>query len=152
MYHWTDGPSIYSRNWLLILDPHEWWSRESQNPGGPRWDVVKYQGSIEIQNHLVTFNEFGLDRHSPLNQTIIRIPLRSSAQAAASKISQLEVELSDIRQALEEFSQEIEEGGLLFLKHIRKVIIRVGSDVVLNAAMLEGTKEDAQYISRLHCT
>lgn len=33
VYHWTDGPWVYSRCWLLFLDPHQRWSRDTQEPG-----------------------------------------------------------------------------------------------------------------------
>ncbi len=144
VYHWTDGPWVYSRNWLLILDPHEWWSRETGQAGGPRWDVVMHRDSVEIQNHLKTFREFGLDRDQALSQTVIRIPLRTAAQAARSKLFQLKVDTREIRQALQEFCQEMKEGGLLFLKHIRKVIVRVNSDVMIDAEILEDLQGGAK--------
>lgn len=144
VYHWTDGPWIYSRRWLLILDPHEWWSGEIGKPGGPRWDVVQNVDSIEIQNHLVTFRQFGLDPRQPLDQTIIRIPFRTAAQAAESKLFQREITIQEIRQALEEFGQEIKEGGLLFLKHIQKVTIRVDSNVLIKAEILETSRKDTE--------
>lgn len=100
--------------------------------------------SVEIQNHLKTFDAFSFDRHRPLDQTIIRIPLRTTAQATQSKIFQLEIEVREIMQALKEFGQEIKDGGLLFLKHIRKVVIRVNSEITFIAEILEDNEEDAK--------
>lgn len=144
VYHWTDGPWVWSRNWLLILDPHEWWSQDTGQAGGPRWDVVQNRDYVEIQNHMKTFSKLGLDPCEPLNETVIHIPLRSEAQAAKSRIFSLRVDASAIRQALEEFGQELKEGGMLFLKHIRKVIIRIDDDVLLMAEISGTNEEDTQ--------
>jgi len=103
-----------------------------------------HRDSVEIQNHLKTFGEFSLDRDQALSQTVIRIPLRTAAQAARSKLFQLKVDTREIRQALQEFCQEMKDGGLLFLKHIRKVIVRVNSDVMIDAEILEDLQGGAK--------
>ena len=145
MYHWTDGPWVYSRQWLLILDPHEWClSAQTGHPCGARWDVVENIESPEIQNHLKTFSQFDLEQGQPLDQTIIRIPLRTSTQAAKSKLFDCVIHPSDIRRALEEFGEEIKDGGLLFLKHVRKVTIRVDRESILKLEMLEVDKIDTR--------
>lgn len=38
----------------------------------------------------------------------------------------------------------MKEGGLLFLKHIRKVIVRVNSDVMIDAEILEDLQGGAK--------
>lgn len=151
MYHWTDGPWIYSRNWLLILDPHERWSasEEINKPRGPTWDVVGNQNSVEIQNHMKALGAFDFDHRLVFNETIIRIPLRTEAQKETSKISKHAISITDIKVALEEFAREIRDGGLLFLKHIRKVIIRVDDSVVLTAQIIEDDSCDTRYASGL---
>ena len=110
----------------------------------PRWNVVENYDSVEIQNHLKTFNAFQLDHHIELDQTIIRIPLRTAAQAKQSKLFQTKVEISDIIQALKEFGQEIKEGGLLFLKHIRRITIRINSETLFDAEILETDRNDVK--------
>ena len=149
MYHWTDGPCIYSRKWLLLLDPHEWWSHATGQAGGPRWDVIQNSDSVEIQNHLKTFNQFRLDHSKPLEQTIIRIPLRTAEQAAESEIYDKPIQTHEIETALTEFAQEIQEGGLLFLKHIRSVVIRIDSAEIFKASILETHGKDAGKRERL---
>lgn len=106
--------------------------------------MIKDHDSVEIQNHLKTFSEFGLDHRRALDHTIIRIPLRTAGQAAQSKIFQQKVEVQGIKQALEDFGREMSEGGLLFLKHIRKIIIRLDSNVVLQTEIIETSKEDTK--------
>lgn len=137
VYHWTDGPWVYSRNLLLLLDPHEQWSVDSGQPGGPTWDVVKERGNKEIQNHLQTFRAFNLDVSREINETIIRIPLRTKAQAITSKIVGREITIEEIKDALYQFGREVKEGGLLFLKHIQKVTVRINDDVIWEAKILQ---------------
>ena len=91
-----------------------------------------------------TFSAFDLNRTQPLNQTIIRIPLRTEKQAEASKISQKRGSTEDIKTALEQFGAEIKDGGLLFLKHIRKVMIRVDNEVVIKAETIETSTKDTE--------
>lgn len=146
MYHWTDGPWIYSRNWLLLLDPHERWSasEEINKPRGPTWDVVGNRDSVEIENHMKALGAFGFDHRLPFDQTIIRIPLRTEAQKETSKIAKHAISIGDIEVALKNFGQEIRAGGLLFLKHVRKVIIRVGDTVLSTAQIVEDDSRDTR--------
>jgi len=137
VYHWTDGPWVYSRRWLLLLDPHEQWSVESGQPGGPTWDVVKERENKEIQNHLQTFRAFNLDISQEMDETIIRIPLRTKGQAITSKIVAREISIEEIKDALDQFGREVREGGLLFLKHIQKVTVRINDDVIWEAKILQ---------------
>lgn len=113
-----------------MLDPHESWSKETGMSGGPVWDVVK-DDCIEVQNHLKTLGSFnGLDLSKGVDQTIIRIPLRTESQAKISKIVGRVTTTQDIKKAFEEFGDEMKEGGLLFLKSICKIIIRIDSKTV----------------------
>lgn len=66
----------------------------------------------------------------PLDGTIIRIPLRTKAQAERSKIVQKEVTIQDITNALSVLGREVREGGLLFLKHVRRMVVRVDDEVM----------------------
>lgn len=97
--------------------------------GGPAWDVVK-DDCIEVQNHLKTFGSFNdLDLSKGVDQTIIRIPLRTKSQAKISKIVGRVTTTHDIKKAFEEFGAEMKGGGLLFLKSIGKIIIRIDTKV-----------------------
>lgn len=142
VYHWTDGPWILSRRWLLLLDPHKRWSSATDMPGGPTWDFVEDHDTVELQNHLETFQLFDLDTSKEIDLTIIRIPLRTVAQAATSEIVKQEVRLDDIKKALEQFGQEMKEGGLLFLKYIRKITLRIDNDLVASIQVLENNSTD----------
>ena len=122
-----------------MLDPHKTWSRKfsPDDPGGPLWDVVEGRDCAEIQNHLKTLGAFDLDYTRSNNETIIRIPLRTEEQARTSKIFQRKISIQTIEDAFKDFGQEIQEGGLLFLKHIRKIVIRLNNEVVLSAQILD---------------
>lgn len=142
MYHWTDGPWIYSRNWLLILDPHVRWSNETDKPGGPAWDVIENRDCHEIKTHLKTFAAFEIDPKKELDGTVVRIPLRTPEQSRTSKIATEEIGSDRIRKALEDFGQDVQKGGLLFLKHIRKIVIRVNTTVLLTAQIADDGSDD----------
>ena len=91
--------------------------------------MVHEKDSVELRNHLKTFDAFALDVSKPLDGTIIRIPLRTKAQAEQSKIVQKEVTVSDIESALAALGREVREGGLLFLKHVRRMLVRIDEEV-----------------------
>lgn len=140
-YHWTDGPWILSRQWLLFLDPHREWSKER---GGPTYDFVECQDSPEMQNHLKTFKPATVDTSRAVDATVIRIPLRTKAQAAKSKIVNREISTEEITKALHELGQEIKEGGMLFLRHVRKVTAKVNDTVLWQAHATGATDDDSQ--------
>lgn len=107
------------------------------------WDVFADRDSAEIQIHINTFGAFDLDYTRSNDETIIRIPLRTREQAKTSKNFQDEISIKNIEDALEDFGQEIEEGGLLFLKHVRKIVIRVNHDIILLAQVLNNDLNSA---------
>ena len=144
VFHVTDGPWIFSRNWLLLLDPHHSWSKDEAKPGGPAWDVVENQDCEEIRNQLAAFKLFSYDPSQSLKETYIRLPLRTAKQAATSKIKPHAPSIDDIKQLLSKFCQEIESGGLLFLKNIRKVTVRIDQTLMLKAEIIERDKNHIQ--------
>lgn len=124
-----------------MLDPHESWSGETGKPGGPAWDVVENHECIEIQNHLETFSLFNLDLSHEFKETIIRVPLRTSSQAKTSKIAPRMIPVDEIKEALEQFGQDMKDGGLLFLKHIRRIILRIDDEILARIEILEADSD-----------
>ncbi|KAG9233666.1 hypothetical protein BJ875DRAFT_484948 [Amylocarpus encephaloides] len=118
VYNWTDSPAIVSREFLLILDPHERWSR-----GGPRYDFVASSKEPEMINHLKAFQAFMKKSDEALDGTIIRIPLRTATQAASSEISNRETMVSEVQDVLQKFATEFGKSGLLFMKNIDYITI-----------------------------
>ena len=68
--------------------------------------------------------------------TIVRIPLRTKAQAEKSKIMSREVTAHEIIAALSILGREVKQGGLLFLKHVQKMSARVDDKVMWGVEML----------------
>jgi sacsin len=122
VYNWTDSPSIVSRSQLLILDPHYAWSL-----GGPVYDFVKNSGDIRIQKQMSAFQTTMKHLDRELKGTIVRIPLRTQAQAAKSQISDRETTVSEVLEVLRNFTSEFGENGLLFMRNIERLEIRSAS-------------------------
>jgi sacsin len=101
---------------LLILDPHCEWSL-----GGPVYDFVENSEDVKIQNHMAAFQTVMEDLDQQLDGTIIRIPLRTQAQAIKSEISDRETTVDEILNVLRSFASEFGESGLLFMRNIEKL-------------------------------
>ena len=67
----------------------------------------------------------------------IRDRLRTKAQATESKIVQKEVTIEHIKEALVLLGKEVRQGGLLFLKHVRRMTVRVDDEVMWEVRMQE---------------
>ncbi|KAL8696938.1 MAG: hypothetical protein Q9224_002540, partial [Gallowayella concinna] len=139
-FHWTDGPWILSRQWLLFLDPHREWSPDC---GGPTYDILSFQGSVELQNHLKTFQQAKIDTSQAVDATVIRIPLRTASQAERSKIVNRQATVEEITKALYDLGQEIREGGMLFLRHVRRITAKIDGTILWEARNTGATDEDA---------
>ncbi|KAL8918087.1 MAG: hypothetical protein Q9172_005575 [Xanthocarpia lactea] len=140
-FHWTDGPWILSRQWLLLLDPHREWSTDS---GGPTYNILECQDSVEMNNHLKTFQRAEVDTSQAVNATVIRIPLRTEDQAKKSKIVNRQATIKEITKALYDLGQEIREGGMLFLRHVTRVSVKIDSAVLWEACTIGATEEDTK--------
>ncbi|KAL8648970.1 MAG: hypothetical protein Q9226_005770, partial [Calogaya cf. arnoldii] len=138
-FHWTDSPWILSGPWLLILDPHREWSKHS---GGPTYDIL--QDSVEIQNHLKTFQRAGVDTSQAVNATVIRIPLRTESQAKESKIVNRQATIQEITKALYDLGQEVRKGGMLFLRYVRRITVKIDSTVLWEAYTTGATEDDTK--------
>jgi sacsin len=141
VYHWTDGPSIYSEDRLLIQDPHTYWNNEggsyyltTEDPNDP-----DDSGCSHAKSQLEAFQSFLFDSSLPYGGTIIRIPLRTESQAKKTKIGRKDkaVDIAEIEDFLREFAEEISDAGLLFLKNIMKVTIRIDDKVISETEILD---------------
>jgi hypothetical protein len=147
VYNWTDNPSILSGSSLLILDPHEAWSRhpDINQPGGPLWDFVENRQEPDMINQLAPFNSLVGDFSCPYEGTIIRMPLRTAEQASRSKIvgdlERKSTDIEDIKTVFESFSTEMVE-YLLFLRHISSITLKIGDEVFAEAVARKFSKEE----------
>ena len=89
---------------------------------------------MEIQNHLKTFHRTDVNTSQAVNATVIRIPLRTESQAEKSKIVNRQATIQEITKALHDLGQEIREGGMLFLRYVRKVTVKIDSTVLWAAS------------------
>ncbi len=81
-----------------------------------------------MRNQLSSYSSFPFEFDAPLDGTIVRIPLRTAVQARKSAIRDQETTISDVRDSMEGFATEVQQGGLLFLKSVTKVSLFVNDD------------------------
>lgn len=67
-----------------------------------------------------------------------------------SKIVDREISTKEISEALHELGKEIREGGMLFLRHVRKVTARVDDNVLWRAEVVGSTDQDTRYAALIH--
>lgn len=134
-------PSILSGDSLLILDPHFTWSREVSpgDPGGPVYEFTESFGDPDMQGQLTAFGSILKNFQNTFEGTIVRLPLRTEAQALKSKIvpdkSTSEKEIIDV---FELFSSELVE-SLLFLRNVHSITLRIGENIYAKAESTPGT-------------
>ena len=125
MYNWTDSPSVLSQELLLLLDPHESWSKGNDPAGGPYYDFPSCSQEVEMVNQLEAFSLINQEWGCPFPGTIIRIPLRTTSQAPLSDIVSNPTSIEDVKSAMDSFVAEMGESALLFLKSVRRMILHV---------------------------
>lgn len=77
-----------------------------------------------------------------VKSTVIRIPLRTDEQAKRSKIKAHAPRIADLERILKQFCEEIEGGGLLFLKSVVHVVVRIDDVLLLDARLLGSDAEN----------
>jgi sacsin len=132
VYNWTDSPSIVSRERLLILDPHCEWSG-----GGPVYDFVVNSEEFAIQSQMAAFQTVMDHLDQQLEGTIIRIPLRTEAQALKSEISSRRTTVAEVLEVLQSFASEFGDNGLLFMRNVEKLEIGSAS-MTIEIKMADG--------------
>jgi sacsin len=79
-----------------------------------------------MKNQMIAFTAAISEFDRPFQGTIIRIPLRTLAQAEKSEICERETTISEVKNVLERFGAEFHHTGLLFMKNVEKISISVG--------------------------
>lgn len=85
-----------------------------------------------MKNQMSAFSAITKQFDQPFQGTIIRIPLRTAAQAEASEICNRSTTLSDVVEVVRKFVSEFGTSGLLFLKNIENIMIEIGDSVAFN--------------------
>ncbi|KAF8205680.1 hypothetical protein K438DRAFT_1964095 [Mycena galopus ATCC 62051] len=118
----TDNPHFLSGRKLVIFDPHERFSAGQE--GGVRIDVLT-EGHL-YPDQLAAFDKsLGPDAAGLFPGTVVRLPLRTVAQAAKSTIKPTTVDLVLIKTMFDDFVEKELSVVMLFLKHIRYICLKV---------------------------
>ncbi|KAJ7766768.1 hypothetical protein B0H16DRAFT_372468 [Mycena metata] len=121
-YHITDNPHFLSGRDLVIFDPHERFSAGRE--GGVRIDVVT-EGTT-YPDQLAAFDKsLRPDAAGFFPGTVVRLPLRTGAQALKSTIKSTIVDATLIETLFEEFVEKELSVVMLFLKHIRYICLKI---------------------------
>lgn len=81
-------------------------------------------------NQLSAYSSLLLEFNRPLDGTVVRIPLRTAAQAGKSAIRDQRTTISDVQFSMEGFATEVNQGGLLFLKNVTRVSLSVDDELL----------------------
>ncbi|KAF8244236.1 hypothetical protein K440DRAFT_559411 [Wilcoxina mikolae CBS 423.85] len=136
VYNWTDAPTIFSGDSLLLLDPHLRWSKDIEHPGGPLYDFVADSTNPAMVNQLSPFRRYVSSFSQFFDGTIIRLPLRTAEQALVNEIiherDRKPTTADDIKEAFVQYAAEMSE-SLLFLRHISSITLKIGDTVFAKA-------------------
>ena len=117
MYGWTDSPQILTGQYFVALSPHlRLHTKKGDN--GLRFNFVEQMPYPADQ--IESFSVGARDVLGKFEGTVIRIPLRTAAQAETSEIIKLAVAPDDILNEFKAFQSEVAE-SLLYLKNIEKI-------------------------------
>ncbi|KAJ7481162.1 hypothetical protein B0H11DRAFT_1915712 [Mycena galericulata] len=121
-YHITDNPHFLSGRKLVIFDPHERFSAGQE--GGVMIDVPTEGNTYPDQ--LAAFDKaLSPDSDGLFPGTVVRLPLRTNAQALKSTIKPTVVDPSMIETLFRDFVERELSVVMLFLKHIRYICLKV---------------------------
>ncbi|KAJ7633010.1 hypothetical protein FB45DRAFT_832425 [Roridomyces roridus] len=121
-YHLTDNPHFLSGDKLVIFDPHERFSGDRL--GGVMIDIPE-EGRLYPDQFAAFGASFSPDAVGIFSGTIVRLPLRTTAQAPKSTIKPTVVEADMIDTLFHEFVEKELSVVMLFLKHIRYICLKV---------------------------
>jgi sacsin len=94
------------------------------------FDFVENCQDVAMLGQMAAFQAVTNIFHQPLDGTIIRIPLRSAAQATRSKIINRKTTISELDNVLKTFPLEFGVKGLLFMRHIEKLQIETAGQLI----------------------
>ncbi|PKU41581.1 sacsin-like [Limosa lapponica baueri] len=119
VFHFTDCPAFLTGDSALcVFDPHQWYvpTATTESPGG------MFAVNPEFKRTFPDIYGTFLPSLFNLNQGVLfRMPLRTAAGAAISKVSPMAVRDQDIRD-METVLAEKGEELVLFLRHLRTVV------------------------------
>lgn len=120
IYHLTDVPQVFSGEYLLYFDPHQYIDPSS---AGKQLDLLnpkRYQLISDSLDPFILTNDKikKWDTDSEYSQTIFRLPLRNSA----GKIKDRPTSTDDVLKLFHDYQQNgFGVSSLLFLKHLKAI-------------------------------
>jgi len=119
----TENPHLFSGRKLVVLDAHRHFQK---HPGGVAINVVT-EGE-EYEDQLSAFTPTVGNPREYFPGTVFRLPLRTDAQAARSRIKDTATYADEILELLRLFCRDELEEVVLFLKHVANIEVRHISD------------------------
>jgi sacsin len=96
------------------------------------YDFVADAEGVEMKNQMSAFSAIIKKIDRPFQGTIIRIPLRTEAQAIRSEICSRATTVSDVEEVVKSFCSEFGTSGLLFMKHVERIKIEIGNTLAFD--------------------
>lgn len=96
------------------------------------YDFVADAENVEMKNQMSAFSAIFEKIDSAFQGTIIRVPLRTEAQAIQSKICNKATTVSDVEEVVKNFCSEFGTSGLLFMKHVERIRIAIGNTLAFD--------------------
>ncbi|KZS95252.1 hypothetical protein SISNIDRAFT_484117 [Sistotremastrum niveocremeum HHB9708] len=122
VYHVTDTPLILSGSTLLVFDPHGNFAEEGTD--GLAIDFV--QKHDRCSDSVAAMNAMNYNLSEAFEGAIVRLPLRTQHQASTSKIRPgSAVSPESIRELLVSFSEDLLDVSLLFLRHVKQIVLKI---------------------------
>lgn len=103
------------------------------------YDFVEDYKEAAIKNQMAAYQTVMKHLDQPFDGTIIRIPLRTPAQAKKSEISNKATTTSELVEVIQTFASDFGNNGLLFMRNIEKLELRAPG-ISVEIEMLERKK------------
>lgn len=133
---------ILSKDTLAISDPHD---EFEQFPGGVNISLKAEQD--HYQDQILAFSAALQHIPSYAEATVVRLPLRTPAQALRSRIKSLAVPISHIQALYRSFIENELSLALLFLKHIMSIELWEIDDNGMDILIAKATIPDSEVAS-----
>jgi sacsin len=85
-----------------------------------------------MRDQMAAFSAITEEFDRPFQGTIIRVPLRTPAQAETSQICRRAASFSEVAEVMQTFADDFGHAGLLFMKNISQISIVVGDKAPIN--------------------
>ena len=128
VYNMTDVPSVLTRHYMIIFDPHMNHIGHAARNGQPGVQINLAKNKKALKkwcDHFKLFNgvfgcEINLDSDVDFKGTLFRFPLRTSSQAKRSLISDVHYQEIDVMETMQMLAQTA-NNILMFTQHVKQL-------------------------------